>query len=151
MSNLTAFLAPITETEEAEVIISKRFVKRDADGKPILDEDGNYIPAPFRIRGMTQEENSKLVRQSTHTVKRGGKAVSELDNDEYSRRVVVLATIEPNFRATEMCSAYGVLDPMDVPLKMLNPGEFMRLGNAIAALSGLDEDSEELEGAAVKN
>ena len=44
MSKLSAFLHPITENEEKEVVISNRF----------RDENGN--PVPFRIRALTQED-----------------------------------------------------------------------------------------------
>ena len=42
MSNLSAFLHPVTTQEEKEVILSKRF----------LDETGE--PAKFKIRSITQ-------------------------------------------------------------------------------------------------
>lgn len=131
MDNLSAFLNPVNPVERREIVISKRFCK----------EDGS--PAPFVIRPLSQEENDKLIRKSTRRVKVNGQTAETLDHTEYGRRVVVAATVEPDFAGQELCKAYGTLDPLEVPGKMLLVGEYARLSQAILALSGLDEDPEE--------
>ena len=131
MSNLNAFLNPAAPAEKQAVVISKRF----------LAEDGR--PAPFVIRPISQEENDKLIRQSTRRVKVNGQFVEQLDSTEYGRRVVVAATVEPNFSSEEICRAYGTMDPLAVPGKMLLVGEYGKLSRAVMALSGLDDDPEE--------
>lgn len=132
MSKLSAFLHPVTTQQEREVVISNRFV----------GEDGK--PAPFKIRSLTQEETDALSRQCRRTHKGGGPAQESLDSIEFSRRMVVAATVEPDFTSSELCTAYGVLDPLQVPGKMLLSGEFARLLRAITALSGFDAE-EKLE------
>lgn len=131
MNNLSVFLNPVQAVERQEVVVSKRFRR----------EDGS--PAPFVIRPVTQEENEKLLRQATRRVKANGQWTDKLDQAEYGRRVVVAATVEPDFTSAELCKAYGVMDPLEVPGKMLLVGEYGRLSTAILALSGLDEDPEE--------
>lgn len=131
MSNLNAFLNPVSPVERQEVVISKRFRK----------EDGS--PAPFVIRPIAQEENDKLIRQSTRRTKVNGQMVETLDQTEYGRRMVVAATLEPDFSSAELCKAYGTLDPLEVPGKMLLVGEYGRLSREILALSGLEDDPEE--------
>ena len=116
MSNLNAFLHPVNTVDKQEVIVSDRFC----------------------------DENEKLIRLSTRRVNVRGQKVERLDNGEYGRRVVVAATVTPDFRSEEMCKAYGTMDPLEVPGKMLLVGEFNRLSDAILALSGLDDDPEEL-------
>lgn len=141
MSQLSAFLHPVTVQEEKEVIVSKRF----------QDEKGN--PVPFKIRAITQEENEKLRKAATRVSKVNGKRVETFDPGNYSVRVVVAGTVVPDFSSKEMCDAYGVLDPLMVPGKMLLSGEYAKLSSAILELSGFDE-SEEGEAAieeAVKN
>lgn len=141
MSKLSAFLHPVVVQEEKEVVISKRF--QDENGKPV----------PFKIRSVTQEENEKLRKAATRISKVNGQRVETFEPGDYSARLVVLATLEPNFSAKEMCEAYGVLDPLLVPGKMLLGGEYAKLATAINKLSGFD-DSEEGEAAieeAVKN
>ena len=131
MSNLSAFLNPASPLENKEVVISKRFRK----------EDGT--PAPFVIRPISQEENDELIRKSTRRVRVNGQLTEALDSTEYGRRVVVAATVEPNFASEEMWKAYGTMDPLEVPGKMLLVGEYGKLSQAIMALSGLDDDPEE--------
>lgn len=133
MSKLSAFLHPVTAQEEKEVVISKRFV----------DEQGN--PVPFRIRALTQEENDRITKQATRQVKVNGQPVEKLDNVDFSRRMVVAATVEPDFSSKEMCDAYGVLDPLLVPGKMLLSGEYGRLMAEITQLSGFGDDTAEDE------
>ena len=144
MSKLYDFLHPVAEREEKDVIISKRFVKRDDDGNVIKDENGKTILKPFRIRALSQEENEALAKSSTRTYKdRNGQSVSDFDKIRYTRSLVVAATVEPDFRSSEMCQAFGTMDPLEVPGKMLYSGEFQKLSNAIAELSGIGEDLEE--------
>ena len=130
MSNLNVFLNP-APVENETVIISKRF----------LDEHGK--PVPFIIRPITQKENDLLIRQSTRTIKVNGHPVEKLDNVEYSRRVVIAATVTPDFTREELCRAYDTMDPLEVPGKMLLVGEYNKLSAAIMALSGLEVDLEE--------
>ena len=131
MSRLSAFLNPLPIQREKEVVISSRFA----------DEEGN--PVPFKIRALTQEENDEIVRQSTHRRKADGQWQESLDNIEFSRRMVVAATVEPDFRSDELCKACGVLDPLLVPGKLLLSGEYARLVREITALSGFDADAED--------
>lgn len=133
MSNLSAFLKPAYLREEKELIISKRF----------LDEQGN--PAPFKIRSVSQEENEQITRASKRQRKVNGMVQEHLDSIEYGRRLVVTGTMVPDFRAKEMCEAYGTLDPMQVPGKMLTAGEFAALLDAISELSGFDAETPEDE------
>lgn len=132
MSNLSAFLHPVTMQEEKEVVISKRF----------LDEDGK--PAKFKIRSVTQDEADALLKQSTRTVKkRDGSMEQTVDDQNFNRRLIVAATVMPDFRAKELCDAYGVLDPLLVPGKMLFSGEFSNLLREILDLSGLTNSLED--------
>lgn len=126
-ADLTAFLHP-TAAEDQEVVISARF--RRGDG----------APAPFLIRAITQGENDELIRLSTRRRKVNGQAVEELDKVAYSRRLVVAATVWPDFRTEELCQAYGVMDPLEAPGKMLLTGEYAKLSSAIMELSGLTDD-----------
>jgi len=130
MSNLSAFLNPVNPEETRSVVVSQRF--RDGDGSPV----------PFVIRPITQEENERLTKLSTRTVKVNGQPVEKLDSLEYGRRMVVAATVTPDFASEEMCVKYGTRDPLEVPSKMLLIGEYARLSRAIMELSGLDDDVE---------
>ena len=132
MSNFSAFLHPVSAGEK-EIVISNRF------------QDENGQPVPFKIRALTQEENDRITRESTRRVKVDGVPVEQLDSVAYTRRLVVAATVEPDFRAKEVCEAYGVLDPLQVPVKMLLSGEYARLLREINALSGFGGEGDEVK------
>ena len=133
MSKLSTFLHPVAVSEEKEIVISKRF----------QDEKGN--PVPFKIRALTQEENDTITKQATRRAKVNGQMVEQLDSTDFSRRMVVAATVEPDFRAKELCDAYGVLDPLRVPGKMLLSGEYAKLLRAITELSGFEDMEDEVK------
>lgn len=133
MSKLSAFLHPVTTSEEKEVVISNRF------------QDENGQPVPFKIRALTQEENDRITKQATRQTKVNGQTVEKLDSVDFSRRMVVSATVEPDFQAKELCDAYGVLDPLLVPGKMLLSGEYAKLLNAITDLSGFGGAGDEVK------
>lgn len=144
MSKFSDFLNPITSGEEREVFISKRFVKRGEDGKPILDKDGNPVLRPFKIKPVTQEENSALVKAATSVYRdRTGAKVTDFDKVKYSRSLIVAATVDPDFSSKEMCDGTGVVSPLLVPEKILFAGEYQKLSDAIAEISGIGEDWEE--------
>lgn len=131
MSALAAFLKPTTTYVEQEVVISERFV--DEEGKPV----------PFKIKALTQEENEVLLKKAKRQKKVNGQIQETHDNVAYSRSLVLAATLSPDFSDTELCKAYGVVDPNLLPGKMLFTGEYAALVQAIQELSGFkDEDIE---------
>lgn len=131
MGNLSAFLHPAVPAAEKEVFVSDRF--RNEKGKPV----------PFKIKALTQEENDAISRQCRRTKMVNGQPVENLNTSEYSRRIVLAGTVEPNFASKELCDHFQVLDPAQVPGKMLLAGEFTRLLKAIMELSGFGGDLEE--------
>lgn len=137
MASLSAFLNPIIPDEQ-EVIISKRFV-----------ENGEVVP--FKIRPLTQEENNALIKQCTVTKKTAKGLERKLDADKYSAALVVAATVEPDFRNADLCTAFGTMDPLQVPSKMLLAGEYQKLADAILLLSGIGDEAEAEAEAEVKN
>lgn len=131
MSKLSAFLHPVTEKKEKEVVISDRF----------QDEKGN--PIPFKIRSLSQEENESLMKKARRIRKTGQE---EFNSAEYMRYLVVAATVEPDFSSKEVCDHFGVIDPSLVPGKMLLSGEYSLLVREITNLSGFNQD--DIEGLA---
>lgn len=132
MSDIKAFLQPPVMDETREVVISKRF--KGADGEP----------APFIIRVIDQETNTKLIRQATKKVKSNGQIMQELDNEKYGKLLVQTCVVEPNFKDSELCAYYKTMDPLDVPGRMLTIGEYNRLVYAIKELNELVTSEDEL-------
>ena len=126
MSKLSVFLNPTVTKVEKQFVISERFVGED--GKPV----------PFTVRALSQEENDALVRKATRSEVKNGQRLEYLDSVDYARRMVVAATVEPDFTSKELCDAFGVVDPLLVPGKMLLSGEYNRLMQAISTLSAVE-------------
>lgn len=133
MDNLQAFLNPVSAEEVKEVVISKRFV--DKDGKPV----------PFRIKTIMQEENERLTRKCRKVETIRGQRVESMDNQKYNRALIVACTVEPDFRNADLCKAYGTVDPLDLPGKMLTVGEANNLAREILDLNGFSDEAEQLE------
>ena len=127
MSKLSAFLNPATSGEEKEIVISNRF----------LDENG--APVPFKIRALSQEETDAITKKATRRMKVNGQTTEMLDSVDFSHRMVVAATVEPDFTSKEICDHLGVMDPLLVPGKMLLSGEYAKLMQEISALSGFND------------
>ena len=114
-----------------------------ADANRFQDESGQ--PVPFKIRALTQEENDAITRQATRRRKEGGQTIEQLDSVDFTRRMVVAATVEPDFSSKELCDGCGVLDPLLVPGKLLLSGEYARLVKEITKLSGFAEQEDEVK------
>jgi hypothetical protein len=129
---LKAFLRPTVE-ETKVVMVSKRF--KDDDGKL----------APFVVKSISQAQNEKIIKSCTRRVKVRGEWVEELDKIAYQRKLTLACTVYPDFSDSELCSAYGVVDPAEVPSQMLRVGEFNKLVNAILDINQFDDDEIEDE------
>lgn len=129
MGVLEAFLHPIAVEETKKVEISKRFVGED--GKPV----------PFEIKTIPQGDNSQLIKKYTRRKLVSGTTTEIFDTTAYTNALIVECTVQPDFQDSRMCEAYGVLDPMMVPGKMLLSGEYSALVGEIMKLNGFDADS----------
>lgn len=142
--NLHDFLHPVKQDEVREIVVTDRFIQHDELGKPILDENGNTIPVKFKIKALTEDTVSKLRKKCTRKEKnRQGQWVEQFDSHRFVRALVVEATVEPDFSSAEMCQAYGVVDPLDVPGVMLYAGEYTKLSDEICNLSHIFDDNVE--------
>ena len=129
MGVLEAFLHPIAVEETKKVEVSKRFIGED--GKPV----------PFEIKTIPQGENSQLIKKFTRRKLVNGTTTEIFDTSAYTNALIVECTVQPDFQDSRMCEAYGVLDPMMVPGKMLLSGEYSALVGEIMKLNGFDADS----------
>lgn len=129
MGVLEAFLHPIAVEETKKVEISKRFIGED--GKPV----------PFEIKTISQDENAQLIKQYTRRKVANGSVVENFNTTAYTNALILECTVQPDFRDSRMCEAYGVLDPVMVPGKMLLSGEYSALVGEIMKLNGFDTDS----------
>jgi hypothetical protein len=126
MSVLKGFLQPSPMEETKEVIIAERF--KDEDGKPL----------PFKIRKIDNETANALLRRCTKKENIRGQIVETRDSARYTNMLILACVVEPNFRDTEMCDYYKVINPEDVPSRMLSVGEFARLSDEIMKFNDFD-------------
>jgi hypothetical protein len=121
-----------------EIIISDRFKE---DGKPV----------PFKIRTISQAENDALVKKAQKVDMVRGRRIQYQDDQKYTNSLIVACTVQPDFRDSELCQAYGTLDPLEVPGKMLLSGETAKLVEAIMTLNGFTIQPPEEEEEEAKN
>lgn len=138
MGVLGAFLHPEPMDITKEIIISDRFKE---DGKPV----------PFKIRTISQAENDALVKKAQKVDMVRGRRIQYQDDQKYTNSLIVACTVQPDFRDAELCQAYGTLDPLEVPGKMLLSGETAKLVEAIMNLNGFTIQSPEEEEEEAKN
>lgn len=138
MGVLSAFLHPEPMDITKEIIISDRFKE---DGKPV----------PFKIRTISQAENDALVKKAQKVDMVRGRRIQYQDDQKYTSSLIVACTVQPDFRDAELCQAYGTLDPLEVPGKMLLSGETAKLVEAIMNLNGFTIQPPEEEEEEAKN
>ena len=138
MGVLSAFLHPEPMDITKEIIISDRFKE---DGKPV----------PFKIRTISQAENDALVKKAQKVDMVRGRRIQYQDDQKYTNSLIVACTVQPNFKDAELCQAYGTLDPLEVPGKMLLSGETAKLVEAILNLNGFSIQPPEEEEEEAKN
>ena len=133
MSNLSAFLKPVYTERKIEIIVGDRFV----------DDEGN--PVPVVMKSLTQEQLQAISKRSTHERKINGRSVVDLDATEHLNRCLIASIVFPDLTSRELCSAYGVEDPVLLPAKMFLVDEYEKLAKAFANLNGLKSEDGELQ------
>ncbi|MBR2999753.1 MAG: hypothetical protein IKF39_02045 [Oscillospiraceae bacterium] len=126
MSVLKGFLQPSPMEATTEVIISERF--KGEDGKPL----------PFKIRKIDQDTANQLLKKCRVSKKVNGQVIEVTDNAKYSNLLILACVLEPNFRDKEMCDYYKVIDPAEIPGRMLSLGEYGRLSEEIMRFCDFD-------------
>ena len=127
--DLQAFLKPqVMPALEKTVVLSERF--RGADGKP----------AAFRLRGISEEENSALRR----ACQRPGKGLEppRFDREGYLRKFAAACVVEPDLKNGELQRSWGVLGEEALLGAMLTAGEYARLLSAAQEVCGFTSGAE---------
>lgn len=127
------------DAESQEVFISDRF----------KNEEGKVIP--FLVKPISTERIEEIETECTKPILRKKRKVGEeLDKQRYVARLMVEATVYPNFKDSALLSSYGVVDPTELVKKILHvPGEYAKLAEVVTAINGFDEDEDDVQ--ATKN
>lgn len=100
------------------------------------------IPLPFKIRAISEAEN-KAIKKSCQTVtfdKRTHQKVIDTNYDLYLTRLVIACCIEPNFKNADLQAKFGVMGAEALVDKLLRPGEYNQLLEAVQKINGFDTD-----------
>lgn len=116
MGNLGAYLRPIPAGKTKEIFLEN-----------FKDEKGNKIP--FVVKAITPKENEMIVKRNT--------IKGRLNSTTYGNELIVTCLETPNLKDTELCSFYGVMDPMEVPSLMFTIGEKQVVMNAITEINDI--------------
>lgn len=129
---LQDFLNNTPASTEEEVAVSKRLVDPDT---------GELYK--FKIRPLTDKEYENARNLATTLPKRK-KDPAKFNNSLFDEKIVIDCTIYPNFKDAHSIQATGCISPEQYLHKVLLPGEVSELSNRIIALSGFDNDMDEL-------
>ncbi len=116
MGNLGAYLRPVPAGKIKEIFLEN-----------FKDEDGKKIP--FVVKAITPKENEMIVKRNTEKGK--------LNNVAYGNELIVTCLETPNLKDTELCSFYGVMDPIEVPSLMFTIGEKQAIMDAISDINDI--------------
>ena len=116
MGNLGAYLRPIPAGKTKEIFLEN-----------FKDENGNKIP--FVVKAITPKENEMIVKRNT--------VKGKLNSTTYGNELIVTCLETPNLKDTELCSFYGVMDPMEVPSLMFTIGEKQAIMDAISDINDI--------------
>lgn len=124
MGNLGAYLRPIPAGKTKEIFLEN-----------FKDENGKKIP--FVVKAITPKENELIVKRNT--------IKGNLNTVTYGNELIVTCLETPNLKDTELCSFYGVMDPMEVPSLMFTIGEKQVIMSAISEINDIKMASDLME------
>lgn len=97
----------------------------------------------FQIRALTDREWENARSEAT-TLPKKSKERSKFNQSLFNEKVVISATVYPNFKDSESISATGCITPEQYLHKVLLPGEIAELAVKISEISGFTEDLDDL-------
>lgn len=146
MNDIKLFFAGSAVTAETEdFIVSDRFIQRDEKGSPVLDKDKKPIPIPWKLKGISEEENGEIRKEATKRVPgKNGIMMPETNSAQYMGKLVAACVVFPNLHDAELQKSYGVMGADNLVRKMLLSGEFANLIAKVQQINGYDKDINEL-------
>jgi hypothetical protein len=102
------------------------------------------------MKGLTAKEVNTAREQCTtyREVKRAGRVVEripEIDNAEYSAKLIVRATDSPKWGSPELLKKFSASSADQVVQRLLLAGEIEILSNVVLRLSGFEEGIDEVK------
>lgn len=98
------------------------------------------FPFPFVVKSITEAEN-KLIRASCQKMEYNKKTHQkelQTDTQTYLSKLVVACTVDPNFKDAELQEKYGVVGAEALVEKLLTPGQYGALLQAVNDINSFD-------------
>lgn len=104
------------------------------------------FPYPFVIKTITEAENKEIRKscQTTEYNKKTHQKETNTNTDAYLTKLVIACTVDPCFKDAELQEAYGVMGAEALVEKLLAPGQYAKLLQAVNDINSFDNDMEEL-------
>lgn len=104
------------------------------------------FPHPFVIKSITQAENSVIRKGCTVTEynKKTHQKETSTDTQAYLNKLIIACTVDPCFKDAELQKAYGVVGAEALLEKLLTPGQYADLLQAVNDINNFDTDMQEL-------
>lgn len=104
------------------------------------------FPHPFVIKSITQAENAQIRKACTVTEinRKTHQKESVTDTQAYLNKLIVACTVDPCFKDADLQSAYGVVGAEALLEKILTPGQYAELLQAVNDINCFDTDMQEL-------
>lgn len=99
----------------------------------------------FTIKALDGNTINRISDECTHYVGKGSKRKKELDEQKFGSLVIVKACVNPNFADKRLLEKYNATLAEEVVQKALLAGEIAKLAGEIMALSGFNDDDDEIE------
>lgn len=114
----------------------------DASNEETQEVKLKRFPSPFVIKSITEEENDALKRQYTVKVRaKNGAKVPDMDTNKYMIALILSCIVEPDLKNADLQAFYNTTGSAgDTLKKMLKPGEYTTLFQAIQDINGFDSD-----------
>jgi len=104
------------------------------------------FPFPFVVKTITEAENKAIQKscQVTEFNKKTHRKETQTDSQAYLTKLVVACTVDPCFKDATLQETYGVVGAEALVEKLLTPGQYAALLQAVNDINNFDTDMQEL-------
>ena len=133
MSGMNAFLKQNKKNEKENVFF--------AASTKFLDENGE--PLKWEIKALSSKK-AQQIRNECNNISKNGKSVT-VDQAKWQRMMAAECTVYPNLRDAELQDSYGVFEPEDLIMELLDDdAEFQAYCAKCAEVCGYNKSDADL-------
>lgn len=114
-----------------------------APSKRFEDETGK--PLEWTLKTISTEKNEEISKECERVVKSRTGVERYQDNAMYGRLLVAECVVEPNLHREDLQNSWNAMCAEEVPIKMLEAGEYLNLLKKITEINNFDSYEEIIE------